>query len=290
MKLNYIVFEKEISINQILKNKFNMSERYILKLKKNKCLFVNGKQAFINHQIKVGDILEIIDNVEEESKNIISNSSINLDILFEDEYLLIINKPPNIPVHPSVLHYEDSLSNGVKYYYEKIGLRKKIRPVNRLDKNTSGIVIFAKNEYIQECLSKQMKEGDFKKIYIAILEGIINDDFGTINIPIGRKENSIIERIVSEEGERAISHFKVLKRFDNMSKVEFALETGRTHQLRVHSKYIGHPIVGDTLYGHSSNVINRQALHAYKVCFIHPITKKEIEIVAEIPEDIKKIC
>ena len=290
MKLNYIVFEKEISINQILKNKFNMSERYILKLKKNKCLFVNGKQAFINHQIKVGDILEIIDNVEEESKNIISNSSINLDILFEDEYLLIINKPPNIPVHPSVLHYEDSLSNGVKYYYEKIGLRKKIRPVNRLDKNTSGIVIFAKNEYIQECLSKQMKEGDFKKIYIAILEGIINDDFGTINIPIGRKENSIIERIVSEEGERAISHFKVLKRFDNMSKVEFALETGRTHQLRVHSKYIGHPIIGDTLYGHSSNVINRQALHAYKVCFIHPITKKEIEIVAEIPEDIKKIC
>ena len=178
---------------------------------------------------------------------------------------------------------------GIKYYFETINLKRKIRPVNRLDKDTSGIVIFAKNEYIQECLIRQMKSGEFKKEYMAFLEGVIEEKVGTINAAISRKKGSIIEREISKNGDVAISHFKVLKIYENYTKVKFILETGRTHQLRVHSKYIGNPILGDTLYGHFSSKINRQALHSSKVKFIHPITKQEIIIKAELPKDMKNL-
>ena len=289
MDFKYVVCDSDESIKQILKNKFNMSERYILKLKKNKCIFINGTPVFIDYKIHSRDQLSIYENFEEDSLNIVPNSNIELNILFEDDYLLIVDKPANLPVHPSILHYENSLSNGVKYYFDKIGLKKKIRPVNRLDKDTSGIVIFAKSEYIQECLVKQMKSGTFKKYYIAVLDGVLENEGGTINAPIARKENSIIERIVSDDGDNAISHYKVLKKFFNMTEVEFSLETGRTHQLRVHSKYIGHPIVGDTLYGSSSDSIERQALHAYKVKFIHPISNTKILLKSDLPNDIIKL-
>lgn len=287
MKFNYKVKISDESIKQILKNKFNMSERYILKLKRNKCICINGFPVYIDFKIKPNDILSIEDDFEEDSSNILPNSSILLNILFEDDYLLVVDKPANLPVHPSILHYENSLSNGVKYYFEKIHLKKKIRPVNRLDKDTSGIVIFAKNEYIQNILVKQMQNNVFKKYYIAFLDGILENDEGTINAPIARKENSIIERTISENGENAISHYKVLERFVNMTKVEFRLETGRTHQLRVHSKYIGHPIIGDTLYGQKSELISRQALHAYKVEFIHPVSSEKIIIMSELPIELK---
>ena len=132
-----------------------------------------------------------------------------------------------------------------------------------------------------------MKENIFKKEYIAFLEGIVEENFGTIEAPISRKEGSIIEREISEKGDIAISHFEVLKRYDNYTKVKYTLETGRTHQLRVHSKYIGYPILGDNLYGKASEKINRQALHAYKVRFIHPILKKEIILETKLPSDMQ---
>ena len=289
MELTYIVKSSDESIKQILKNEFNMSDRFILKLKNHKSIFINNVSVFINFKIHSGDVLKIIENFEEDSSNIVSNSDINLNILYEDNFLLIVDKPAGIPVHPSILHYEDSLSNGVKAYFEKINLNKKIRPVNRLDKDTSGIVIFAKNEYIQECLVKQMKYHIFKKKYLAVLSGIVKDDFGTINVPIARKVESIIEREVRNDGNVAISHFKVLDRLTNMTVVEYTLETGRTHQLRVHSKYIGHPIIGDSLYGTESSLISRQALHACEVSFVHPISKENLVITSDLPLDIKNL-
>lgn len=289
MELKYVVQKSDESIKQILKNEFNMSDRFILKLKNQKSIFLNSVSVSINTKISENDVLEISEHFEEDSSNIIPNKNISLNILFEDDFLLIVDKPAGIPVHPSILHYEDSLSNGVKYYFEKIGLKKKIRPVNRLDKDTSGIVIFAKNEYIQECLVKQMKLGTFSKTYIAVLEGVLKQDFGTINVPIARKNDSIIERETSDDGEFAVSHFKVLQRLDNMTIVQYTLETGRTHQLRVHSKYLGHPIIGDSLYGNKSELISRQALHATKIEFIHPITKKDIVINSLCPSDIKSL-
>ena len=158
-----------------------------------------------------------------------------------------------------------------------------------MDRDTTGIVIFAKNEYIQECLIKQMQNKTFYKGYLAILNGVPNPPSGVIDAPIARKENSIIERCISPNGDSAISCYKVIdtNSKDDISLVSFILKTGRTHQIRLHSKFIGHPILGDTLYGVSSTLIKRQALHSYKIKFIHPILKKSIEIKAPIPDDMK---
>ena len=289
MKLEYKIKDKKYeNIKQILKEEFHISDRLIVKLKKNKQLYLNNEAISINHKFNIEDILSINLDFYEESENIVP-TKMNLNILFEDDGLLILDKPAGIPVHPSMMHYENSLSNGVKYYFNSINLKRKIRPVNRLDKNTSGIVIFAKNEYIQECLVKQMKLGLFKKEYIALLKGNIKENKGTINAPIARKKESIIEREISKDGASSVTHYELIKNYDNFCLVKFILETGRTHQIRVHSQYIGHPILGDTLYGNSSNLINRQALHAYKINFVHPITNKKIEIISKPPKDISKL-
>ena len=289
MKLEYKIKDKKYeNIKQILKEEFHISDRLIIKLKKNKQLYLNNEAISINHKFNIEDILSINLDFYEESENIVP-TKMNLNILFEDDGLLILDKPAGIPVHPSMMHYENSLSNGVKYYFNSINLKRKIRPVNRLDKNTSGILIFAKNEYIQECLVKQMKLGLFKKEYIALLEGNIKENKGTINAPIARKKESIIEREISKDGASSVTHYELIKNYDNFCLVKFILETGRTHQIRVHSQYIGHPILGDTLYGNSSNLINRQALHAYKINFVHPITNKKIEIISKPPKDISKL-
>ena len=234
MELIYKVNDdKYLNIRQVLKNEFKMSNRLITKLKQNKSIFLNDSDTFLDKAISVGDIVKCNIDFEESSENIIP-TKMDLNILYEDEYLLIVDKGPNMAVHPSILHYTDSLSNGVKYYYQKIGLNKKIRPVNRLDRDTTGIVIFTKNEYIQEILSKQMQNGTFYKEYIAILEGILDKKEGIIDAPISRKEGSIIERKIDENGIKAISHYEVIKSNNNLSLVKFVLETGRTHQIRLH--------------------------------------------------------
>ena len=290
MILKYVVKidDKYSNINQILKNEFNFSSRLMFKVIKNKRVFLNNKFVDTRTQISTNDCITVYLDFEEDNSNIIP-TKMNLQIIYEDEAFLIINKPAGIATHPSQLHYNNSLSNGIKFYFDSIGCNKKVRPVNRLDKNTSGLVIFAKNEYIQECLIKQMQNKIFIKEYIAIVEGIVELRSGTINAPIARKENSIIERCVCSNGDIAITHYNVLKSLKNTSVVHVTLETGRTHQIRVHLSNIGHPILGDTLYGNPSSVINRQALHAYKVKFIHPITGLNVEYIATIPSDIKSI-
>ena len=281
MKLKYTVINNNYkTVKEVLKAYFNISDRLLVKLKKH-------NKINLNKTLAIGDIVEINMDFEEDNSNIVP-TKMDLNIIYEDDCYIIINKPAGIPVHPSMDHYEDSLSNGLKHYFDNIGLKKKIRPVNRIDKNTSGLVIFAKNEYIQECLIRQMKEGNFYKEYIAICEGKFNSTFGTINEPIARKENSIIERCVNINGDTAITHYEVLKY--NLEKdytvLKCVLKTGRTHQIRVHLSYIGHPLLGDTLYGSESKLISRQALHSYKVSFVHPIEKKLISYVAPLPKDL----
>lgn len=289
MNLSYQIDKDEHYDNvlHVLKEQFLLSDRLITKLKKANKIYLNSLPTYTKKSVTVGDTVSVLIDFEEDNSNIVA-SNIPLNIIYEDDYLLVLNKPANIAIHPSILHFDNSLSNGVKFYFDKLGLKKKIRIVNRLDRNTSGIVILAKNEYIQECLIKQMKTNEFKKEYLAIAKGILESKSGTLNFPIARKEGSIIERTVSSDGDSAITHYDVVKEFNNLSLVHIVLETGRTHQIRVHFSHIGHPILGDTLYGSPSELINRQALHSYKLTFIHPVTKKELILESSLPNDIKK--
>ncbi|MDO5557624.1 MAG: RluA family pseudouridine synthase [Clostridia bacterium] len=289
MNLNYTIKESDRYENllDVLKGHFQISERLLLKLKRQNKIFLNKKTSTINSKVYANDVVEINIDFEEDNSNIVP-INLPIDIIYEDDCLLIINKSSGCAVHPSMLHYEDSLSNRVKYYFDTINLHKKIRPINRLDKDTSGIVLFAKNEYIQECLVKQMKTNTFKKEYLAIVEGEMTKKEDTITLPISRKDGSIIERCVDVNGAHSITHYTVLgyNNIENISLIKCLLETGRTHQIRVHLSYIGHPILGDTLYGNKSSLINRQALHAYRVTFIHPITNEEICLESDFEFDI----
>ena len=287
MKLKYIN-EKYSTLRQVLSQEFKISSRLITKLKKNNKVLLNNNFHYLDEKLNPNDVIIVDLNFEEDNSNIIP-TKMNLNILYEDDCLLILNKDSGIPVHPSMDHFEDSLSNGVKFYFDSIGLKKKLRIVNRLDKNTSGIVIFAKNEYIQECLIKQMQNGQFKKKYIAFCEGVFDKENGIIDASISRTENSIIKRCINPNGQKSITKYKVIKNNENITKIELELFTGRTHQIRVHMSYINHPILGDDLYGSTSNLITRQALHAYKIEFVHPITKKNMVIESPLPYDLIKL-
>lgn len=292
MNLQYTVKSENLSINQILQNELNISSRLLYRLIKNNNILLNGNICDTRNTAQNGDLITINFDYSEDNSNIVPNK-MQLDINYEDEWFLIVNKPAGVAIHPSILHYTDSLCNGIRFYFDSIGLKKKIRPVNRLDLNTSGLVIFAKCEYIQECLIKQMSQNVFKKEYLAICEGIFDTKNGTIDLPIARKDNSIIERCISENGQPSITHYEILKefnnKFNNYTLVKCILETGRTHQIRVHMSAISHPLLGDTLYGSTSDLIDRQALHCYKLQFIHPITNEFMSFTSEIPSDFKQI-
>lgn len=288
MKLEYIIENNKSNINQILQNELSISSRLLYKLIKSQRILLNGNICDTRNHSNVGDTLIVDFNYDEDNSNIVP-TKMDLDIIYEDEWLLIVNKPARVAIHPSILHYSDSLCNGIRFYFDSIGLKKKIRPVNRLDLNTSGLVIFAKCEYIQECLISQMKDHLFKKEYLAICDGIFENKYGTINLSIARKKDSIIERCISDDGQPSITHYEVLKEFSNYSLVRCILETGRTHQIRVHMSAISHPLIGDSLYGSLSDLIDRQALHCYKLKFVHPITKKFMDFCGEIPLDFKKL-
>lgn len=293
MELKYTVKNDNVylTVKEVIKAYFNISDRLLLKLKKTNNILLNDNTTFIDKKISPGDEVKVIIDFDEDNSNVVP-TKMNLDILYEDEYYIVINKPANTPVHPSMLHYENSLSNGIRYYFDSIGLKRKIRPVNRLDKDTSGIVIFAKNEYIQNCLVHQMQTHEFKKEYIAICDGIFEEKSGTINLPIARKDGSIIERCIDDDGDVAITHYNVLQELDGkITVVQCILETGRTHQIRVHLSAMGHPILGDTLYNnnyHKYPDISRQLLHAYKVTFIHPITNKLVIYKSSVTDDIQQ--
>lgn len=250
MLLKYIVGDNK-NLRSILKDELNISSRLFNKIK-NKYVFVNGEHAIYYRDLHVNDVVEVDFSYDDDNyNNIVSNPDIKFEIVYEDEWLLIVNKGANLPVHPSLNHYDISLSNGVRAYFDKIGLNKTVRLVNRIDKDTIGLVVIAKCEYIQECLIKQMNDDSFIKEYIAIARGLV-DSSGVIDFPIARKDGSIIERCVDlVRGENAITNYVRLNYNPKLdiSLVKCRLLTGRTHQIRVHFAYIGHPLLWDSLYG-----------------------------------------
>ena len=291
MKLKYEIKENNQSqrIHQILTNELSLSTRLLSKLIKNQKIRVNKNICDTRNLANLGDVIEIDFATPENSSNILP-TKMKLDIIYEDNWFLVINKPAGIPIHPSRYHYTDSLSNGIKFYFDLFGLAKKIRPVNRLDLGTSGLVIFAKCEYIQECFARQMANKTFQKEYLCFVNGILEQKIGTIDLPIARKKDSIIERCIdNNNGQHSVTHYEVIKEFSNYSLVKCKLETGRTHQIRVHMAVIGHPLLGDTLYGMKSELINRQALHSYRISCVHPISKGSLVFESSLPNDLKEI-
>lgn len=286
MKLEIQVKQEDIgkSINTLLQGKYKISTRLLKKLIATKNIQTNNTFQNTNTLLNEHDLITIDFSYPEDNSGIPAYD-FPLDILYEDDFLLIVNKPPHIPVHPSSSCFDKSLSNMVKAYFDSIHLKKIIRPVNRLDLDTTGIVIFAKCEYIQECL----KDMIYNKEYLCFCEGNFNQTHFTVDKPIGRKAGSIIEREVNEQGKVATTDFEVISSYPNYSLLKCSLHTGRTHQIRVHLSYILHPIIGDTLYGTCSNKIKRQALHSSYIHFNHPITNEKTQIISPIPKDMKNL-
>lgn len=291
MNIRYTAAQEDLgkTVKHILKLKMELSERLIKKLKYDNKILVNSVPVYVNVRLNPGDIVDVFIDFVEESEDIIPEE-IALDIIFEDDCLIVINKQPNIVVHPTSFHPQGTIANAVMFHLTSKGIYKKVRPVSRLDRDTSGIIIFAKNQFIQESLIRQMADKTFCKEYIGVVNGIPDRAFGTIDLPIARKPGSIIERHIEESGSPSVTHYKVLEELKNAALLKFVLETGRTHQIRVHCRAIGHSLIGDTLYSDKESAyIKRQALHSFKVSFLHPATKQQIVLTAPIPDDIKSL-
>jgi 23S rRNA pseudouridine1911/1915/1917 synthase len=251
-------------------------------------ILVKNEEVNVRHRLKEGEILTVIFPPENPSSGVIGER-IPLEILFEDEYLLVVNKPPGMNTIPSREHPKGSLANGLIGYYEEIGVEATSHIVTRLDRDTSGIVLIAKHRHIHHLLSLQQKRGQIKRTYEALTEGRLQQVEGTIEESIGRKVDSIIEREVRSDGQYACTHYQLLHQYSSFAHVKLQLETGRTHQIRVHMSYIGHPLLGDDLYGGDTTVIQRQALHCRQIQFIHPIHRQGLQFSISLPEDINKI-
>nr|WP_304213034.1 RluA family pseudouridine synthase [Fredinandcohnia onubensis] len=251
-------------------------------------IFINDASVTVRHLLMVGEVLKVVFPPEEPSMELLPKN-LPLQIVYEDPYVMVVNKPPHQQSIPSRESRADSLANALLFYYHSTGLNATVHLVNRLDRDTSGLLLVAKHRHIHHLLSEQQKAGRVKRAYEAIVHGKFDVDSGTIDAPIGRKDDSIIERQVRQDGQRAVTHFRVIQELGEWTHVRLQLETGRTHQIRVHLSHIGHPIVGDDLYGGEKVDISRQALHCRELSFWHPMDKEELGFRAELPEDMKKL-
>ncbi len=286
MHLEYKVTEEHDNqkVSQILKSQLKFSRGEMRRLKRCAGVLVNGQTVRLNALVKAGDLILI--NLQEDDNQPVIPQELPLDILFEDEHILVLNKPSNMLVHPLSYHVLDTLANGVIYHLQQQGQNSKFRAVSRLDKDTSGVILIAKNSYSCYQLAEQMNKGFCRREYLAVVHNSIDSDAGTINLPIGRPNDGSLIFGVTPQGKAAITHFTVIQRFATGSLVKIRLETGRTHQIRVHMSHLGHPVMGDDLYGGSLELIKRQALHSWYLAFYHPVSKETMQLQAPLPEDM----
>lgn len=288
-------------IDCYLKSMGYSSQNIIMLKKMPESILVNGVWEHVNYCLHTNDILTI-HLLEIASSHSIVPVALPLNIIYEDEDILIINKPANMPIHPSQNNYDNTLANAVVNYYSSRNIPYVFRCINRLDRDTTGLTILAKHMISAGILSSMMKRHEIKREYLALVSGALPTRMGIIDAPIGRAEGSTIERRIDyEHGERAITHYQLLKQFSGtelmhmipsilpdevFSLVSLWLETGRTHQIRVHMKSLGCPLIGDFLYHPDIRIIKRQALHAARLTFPHPITHKQMEFLAPMSEDM----
>lgn len=286
-KFEYIIKEddKELPIKELLKRNFGFSSRLMTKLKVNDCVRLNGTPVKMYQKGTPGDCVTVFLPGE---KSCFEPENIPISVVYEDDDLLIINKQPGYVVHPTKGHPCHTMANGIMNYMLENHKHFKIRFINRLDMDTSGLLAIGKNSHCQDDMSKQMSKNGVVKKYVAVVKGIIADEEGTVDLPIDREHEDHVKRAVIQNGYPSVTHYKVLERFEKgYTLVELVLETGRTHQIRVHMSHIGYPIVGDVLYGEASVwLIERQALHAKYLSFRHPVTGIHMELEAPLPDDM----
>lgn len=272
-----------------LKYKMKISASLIKKAKRTENgITVNGKLTFVNKMVSENDIVEVLIETENEKSENIPLCDIPLNIVYEDENMLVIDKQGGVPTHPSLNNYDVSIAGAVMNYYHKQGLNFVFRSVNRLDKGTSGLMIIAKNPHFHELLKGALHTGKFEREYLAVVCGEVKTG-GTVDAPIYREDNSIIKRTVDNRGVKAVTHYKIVENFVDKTLISLRLETGRTHQIRVHMQYIGHCLYGDFLYGKEVKNLNRPALHSHKITLENPISKEVMEFISPLPCDIERI-
>ena len=269
-------------IKFILTNSWGFSGSLITALKKGDCILLNEKKEFVNKVVSFGDVLKI-SLPQAVSDNIVPNE-IPLSVLYEDEDILAVNKPANMPTHPSIGHYEGTLANAVMYYYKDVPFT--FRAVTRLDRDTSGVVLIAKHIVSADRLSKSLISGELKKEYMAVCDGVPNPQKGVIDAPIKREAEGIIKRCIAKDGKPSLTEYEVIEEKNGLALVKLYPKTGRTHQLRLHLSHIGTPILGDFLYGKEISG-ERTRLHCHTLRFPHPFSGKVMEILAPLPQDMK---
>lgn len=271
-------------VQNVLRRELRISTALIKELKKYPDgILLNGEHMRTVDAVHTGDILTV--NIYDTDSESIEPHYIPLDIMHEDEDILIINKQPGIPTHPSKGHFTDTIANGVMYHYNKNGEHHMFRAVNRLDSGTSGVMCIAKNSYAHARLAEELGTHELRRRYLAIAEGKTEDE-GTIDAPIARVD--FIKRAVAPEGQRAVTHYRTIECFGNYTLVELILETGRTHQIRVHMSHIGHPLLGDWLYGtEDKELFPRQALHSSYLSLLHPVTGEKMEFIPQLAKDME---
>lgn len=276
-------------LRDYLKSSAGLSTRLLRGAAMDGRIKVNSKTAKLNYVLKLNDIVEV-DVSKKESQNIIPEK-MELDIIYEDEDIIVVNKPPFMVVHPTKTHGEHTLASGVLYHFKENGEDCIVRLVSRLDMDTSGLIVIAKNQYSHMFLAREMEKNTFEKQYTAVVWGNLSQDSDTIDLPILRPSLESIKRVVREDGQRSITHYQVMEHLAKGDIVRLKLETGRTHQIRVHLSHLGHPIVGDILYGSEDDreLIARQALHASGLKFMHPRKNEIMEFQSPLPEDMSKL-
>lgn len=285
-QLTYIASapDQDIFLRDILSAKLKLSHSLVVRLKHQSKIKVNGYPTHINYRINAGDIITIDTDLTEESK--IIPESIPLDIVYEDVDYLVVNKPAGMSTHPSRIGGTGTLANAVTYYWQGLGRNTLFRPINRLDKDTSGLILIGNSQFAHQGIFNQIKGRNIERRYIALVEGEMAKDSGRIDQPITRQDDFGRRRIVRSDGHPAVTHYQVLGNYPGHTLLSLRLETGRTHQIRVHLSYIGHPLCGDLLYGCASPLINRQALHANKLRFTHPRSGEEVILEVPLAADI----